>query len=76
MVMNDLRARTFGEVWIAKEKHSHMLVAIKKVKEKGNMSTIEEEANSLRSSISSFIVKYYDVLKYKDEVWVEECEIK
>lgn len=53
-----------------------MLVAIKKVKEKGNMSTIEEEANSLRSSISSFIVRYYDVLKYKDEVWVEKCAIK
>lgn len=68
-----LRRRSFGEVWVAKEKHSCMLVAIKKVKEKGNVKAIEKEANSLRSSISSFIVRYHDVLKKGNEVWVANC---
>ena len=58
---------------MAKEKHSCMLVAIKKVKEKGNVKAIEKEANSLRNSISSFIVRYHDVLKKGNEVWVANC---
>ncbi|KAK8829645.1 Serine/threonine-protein kinase [Blastocystis sp. ATCC 50177/Nand II] len=61
---------SFGEVWVAKEKHSCMLVAIKKVKEKGNVKAIQKEANSLRNSISSFIVRYHDVLKKGNEVWI------
>ena len=70
-----LRRRSFGEVWVAKEKHSCMLVAIKKVKEKGNVKAIEKEANSLRSSISSFIVRYHDVIKKGNEVWVANCRL-
>ena len=70
-----LRRRSFGEVWVAREKHSCMLVAIKKVKEKGNVKAIQKEANSLRSSISSFIVRYHDVLKKGNEVWVVNCRL-
>ena len=70
-----LRRRSFGEVWVAKEKHSCMLVAIKKVKEKGNVKAIQKEANSLRSSISSFIVRYHDVIKKGNEVWVVNCRL-
>ena len=69
-VIDDLKSRAFGEVWVAKETLSGVLVAIKKVKE------IEQGVESLKNCISPFIVRYFNVLQKGGEVWVDnECVV-
>ena len=62
--------RTFGEVYVAKNKKSDELVAIKKVKLVAYNEKIEKESELLKECQSRHIVRYYDVLRRESELWV------
>ena len=62
--------RGFGEVFVALDKTSNGLVAIKKVKMVMEDEQIENESRLLRECQSPLIVRYYDVLKREGELWV------
>ena len=62
--------RGFGEVFVAKNKTSNELVAIKKVKLNVNYEGVENEAELLKDCSSTFIVRYYGVHVVEDELWV------
>ena len=62
--------RGFGEVFVALDKTSNVLVAIKKVKMVMEDEQIENESRLLRECQSPLIVRYYEVLKREGELWV------
>ena len=62
--------RGFGEVYVAKNKKSNELVAIKKVKLVADDKKIEKESELLKECKSCFIVRYYDRLRRESELWV------
>ena len=62
--------RGFGEVYVAKNKKSNELVAIKKVELVAYDKKIDRELKLLKECKSRYIVRYYDVLKRKSELWV------
>ena len=68
--IDGLRGSGFGEVFVALDKTSNDLVAIKKVKLTLNDSEMDGESRLLKESRSRFIVRYYDVLKREGELWV------
>ena len=61
--IDGFRGSGFGEVFVALDKTSNDLVAIKKVKMTLNDSDMDGESRLLKESRSRFIVRYYDVLR-------------
>lgn len=61
--IDGFRGSGFGEVFVALDKTSNDLVAIKKVKLTLNDSDMDGESRLLKESRSRFIVRYYDVLR-------------
>ena len=49
---------------------SHDLVAIKKVKMVMNEGEIPSESQLLNEFKSKFIVRYYDVIRNENELWI------
>ena len=68
MVM--MRGRGFGEVFVALDKSSNDLVAIKKVKVIVHNNEIESETRLLRECRSRYIVSFYDMIQTEGELWV------
>ena len=68
--MKCLRGSGFGQVFVALEKMSNELVAIKRVKVTSNEAEVESECKLLKSCVSKFIVRYYDVVVKENELWV------
>ena len=68
--VRNVRRSGFGEVYVAKDRMSNDLVAIKKVKMVMEDEQIENESRLLRECQSPLIVRYYDVLKREGELWV------
>lgn len=68
--VRDVRRRGFGEVYVAKDRMSNDLVAIKKVKVMTDSDTLENESRMLKDCVSKFIVRYCDVVRKEGEVWV------
>ena len=68
--IDGFRGSGFGEVFVALDKTSNDLVAIKKVKLTLNDSDMDGESRLLKESRSRFIVRYYDVLRREGELWV------
>ena len=68
-----LRGRGFGEVFVALDKSSNDLVAIKKVKVIGYNDRIESETRLLRECRSRYIVSFYDMIQTEGELWVCCC---
>ena len=62
--------RGFGEVFVALDKSSNDLVAIKRVKMMMDDSKIASESELLKECQSRYIVRYYDVLRREGELWV------
>ena len=60
----------FGEVFVALDRRSNDLVAIKKVKPLLNEDKLENEWKLLKECQSRYIVRYYDVLRRDGEFWV------
>lgn len=65
-----IRASGFGEVFVALDKKSNDLVAIKRVKPLLNEDKLENEWKLLKECQSRYIVRYYDVLRRDGEFWV------
>ncbi len=70
MCFDRVMDRGFGEVFVALNKKSNEKVAIKKVKLVSNDALIEKESQLLKECRSRYIVRYYEVLKKENELWV------
>ena len=68
--MGRMRCSGFGEVFVALDKSSNDLVAIKRVKMMMDDSEIASESELLKECQSRYIVRYYDVLRREGELWV------
>ena len=68
-----IRGRGFGEVFVALDKESNDLVAIKRVKMVMEDDQIASESKLLKECQSRYIVRYYDVLRREGELWVCCC---
>ena len=71
--MGMMRGRGFGEVFVALDKTSNDLVAIKRVKMVMEDEEIASESKLLKECQSRYIVRYYDVLRREGELWVRCC---
>ena len=71
--MEWMRSSGFGEVFVALDKTSNDLVAIKRVKMVTDDDAIANESKMLKECQSRFIVRYYDVLRREGELWVCCC---
>ena len=60
----------FGEVFVALDKTSNDLVAIKKLKVVLDDNEIVSESKLLKECQSRYIVRYYDVVEREGELWV------
>ena len=65
-----ISGRGFGEVFVALDKKSNDLVAIKRVKMVMEDDQIASESKLLKECQSRYIVRYYDVLRREGELWV------
>ena len=61
--MRMMRVSGFGEVFVALDKKSNDLVAIKRVKMVMEDEEIASESKLLKECQSRYIVRYYDVLR-------------
>ena len=68
-----IRGRGFGEVFVALDKRSNDLVAIKRVKMVMEDEEIASESKLLKECQSRYIVRYYDVMRREGELWVCCC---
>ena len=68
-----MKASGFGEVFVALDKSSNDLVAIKRVKMMMDDSEIASESELLKECQSRYIVRYYDVMRMESELWVCCC---
>ena len=68
--MGMMRGSGFGEVFVALDKSSNDLVAIKRVKMLMEDEEIASESELLKECQSRYIVRYYDVLRREGELWV------
>ncbi len=60
----------FGEVFLALDKTSNELVAVKKTKIIATPDEVMKESRILKECKSKFIVRYFDVVKQMSEFWV------
>ena len=60
----------FGEVFLALDKTSNELVAVKKTKIIATPDEVLKESRILKECKSKFIVRYFDVVKQMSEFWV------
>ena len=65
-----IRVSGFGEVFVALDKSSNDLVAIKRVKMVMEDDQIASESKLLKECQSRYIVRYYDVMRMESELWV------
>ena len=68
--MEWIRNSGFGEVFVALDKSSNDLVAIKRVKMMMEDKEIASESKLLKECQSRYIVRYYDVMRREGELWV------
>ena len=71
--MEWIRVRGFGEVFVALDKASNDLVAIKRVKMVMEDDQIASESKLLKECQSRYIVRYYDVIRREGGLWVGCC---
>lgn len=64
--MRSLMISVFGEVYVAFDNKSDCFVAIKKMKEEVDESGLR----ALKNCYSPYVVRYYDVVREEDELWV------
>ena len=71
--MRWFRDSGFGEVFVALDKASNDLVAIKKLKVVLDENEVVSESKLLKECQSRYIVRYYDVVEREGELWVCCC---
>ena len=57
-------------MYVALDKASNDYVAVKRVQMKVDESTVQNESKMLKECASNFIVRYFDLVKVGNEVWV------
>ena len=60
----------FGEVFVALDRRSNDLVAIKRVKMQMDDGKIASESRLLKECQSRYTVRYYDLMRRDGELWV------
>ena len=60
----------FGEVFLALDRTSNELVAVKKTKIIATPDEVMKESRILKECKSKFIVRYFDVVEQTNELWV------
>lgn len=70
LCFREMMCRGFGEVFLARDELSKELRAIKKVKIAADTGEFESESQLLKSCVSNFIVRYCDVIRKENELWV------
>ena len=68
--------RGFGEVYLALDKKSNDQVVVKKVQMKVDDSTVQNEVKMLKECGSKYIVRYFDLVKVGNEVWVRLIAVR
>ena len=68
--IDQLNRRAFGEIWIAKEMVSDVIIAIKMVKKTESVRELEKGVESLKKCISPFIVRYSNVFQKGVGEWL------
>ena len=68
--IEESKDRGFGEVYLALDKKSNDQVVVKKVRMVGHESIAPKESTILKECISKYIVRYYDLVKVRNELWV------
>ena len=61
---------------MALDKKSSVLVAVKKVRMVVPNSIAESESKMLKECASNFIVRYFDLVKVGNEVWVRVIAVR
>ena len=64
------KRRAFGKVFVALDKTSNEMVAIKRVKMVLDGNAVESESKLLKECQSRYIVHYLDVIVSESELWV------
>ena len=64
----------FGKVFLAKDKESSSLVAIKVVQYAPDLPSPEMESELLRNCTSLFVVRHYGIQRHGSELWVALTE--
>lgn len=65
---------SFGDVYVALNKVSNELVAVKRIPLPPNAGPLNEP-ELLKSCQSGFVVRYYDVVRKDNEIWVCICDL-
>ena len=68
--IHGFRGSPYGEVFVALDKKSNDLVAMKRLKPIGNVNAIETELQWLKECQSRYTVRYYNVVRKENELWV------
>ena len=57
-------------MYVALDKASNDYVAVKRVQMKVDEATVQNESKMLKECRSKYIVRYFDLVKVGNEVWV------
>lgn len=60
----------FGKVYVAMDKKSNILVAIKQIVASIDDKDVERESQILKECNSPYIVRYYNIVNSENELWV------
>ena len=74
--IEESKDRGFGEVYLALDKKSNDQVVVKRVQMKMDDSTVQNEVKMLKECGSKYIVRYYDLVKVGNEVWVRVIAVR
>ena len=62
-------------MYVALDKASNDYVAVKRVQMKVDEATVQNESKMLKECGSKYIVRYFDLVKMGNEVWVRLIEL-
>ena len=63
-------------MYVALDKASNDYVAVKRVQMKVDEATVQNESKMLKECGSKFIVRYFDLVKVGNEVWVRLIAVR
>ena len=63
-------------MYVALDKASNDYVAVKRVQMKVDESTVQNESKMLKECGSKYIVRYFDLVKVGNEVWVSVIAVR
>lgn len=70
-----MKNRSYGEVYVAEDMISGDAVAVKKVQIVQDEWLVQEEVKSLKKCNSPFLVRWNDIPKVGNELWVRSLKL-